>query len=413
MIWLYNAFIRLYVLGIRIASIRNQKAGEWVAGRKNLLEELSSKITQSDRTIWFHCASAGELEQGKPLIEECKKQYPEHKIVISFFSPSGFAAAQKYQHADVVTYLPADTPENAKRFVELLHPELVVFVKYEYWYHHLAAVAFRHIPLLLISAIFREEQVFFKWYGSFYRQLLFLFRQIFVQDEASLQLLRKHNINHCSISGDTRFDRVKKIAGNFSPLQEIENFKGRDALVVAGSTWPDDERFLEKYIYTTEAKLVIAPHEISESHIRQIKNLFSDSILFSEYSKSPQKGKRVLIIDNFGMLSKLYHYADITYIGGGFNKSGIHNTLEAAVYGKPVIFGPHYQKFKEARELVSGGGAFSFSSAGGLEVQMDHLLYNSEKLQRAGSASKDYVEKNTGATAEILHYIQANRLLTR
>ncbi|MGZ5286210.1 MAG: 3-deoxy-D-manno-octulosonic acid transferase, partial [Flavisolibacter sp.] len=309
--WLYTAFIRIYVFGIRIAATRNAKAKEWIQGRKRMWNELSGTISATDRTIWFHCASAGELEQGKPLIEAIKTSFPEHKIVISFFSPSGYKAGLKYKSADVITWIPADTPANAKRFIKAVHPELAVFIKYEYWYHHLTAAAFRHIPILLASAIFRKEQVFFKWYGKFFRQMLFLFRQLFVQDEASKTLLADHAIAHASISGDTRFDRVKKIAGMHQPVPEIIAFAGNKPLIVAGSTWPEDEDMLAACFSDHESKMLIIPHEINQSHLDQIIKKFPGAKLFSQYRTEGGADSRVLVIDGYGLLSRLYYYADI------------------------------------------------------------------------------------------------------
>jgi 3-deoxy-D-manno-octulosonic-acid transferase len=423
-------------LGIRIASAWNPKAKEWINGRKNLFEELQKKIKPRDKVIWFHCASAGEFEQGKPVIEELKSVYPSHKILVSFFSPSGYNAARKYQYADIITYLPLDTNKNAKRFVELIKPELVVFVKYEYWYHHLYAVAFHNIPLIMVSAIFRKDQLFFRPYGKFYKQILFLFRQIFVQDENSLELLRANNIHHCSLSGDTRFDRVKKIAQNFSEVSLLKEFIGDSHVIVAGSTWEGDEEILASYMKDHSVKIVIAPHEIKKDHILHLQKLFPDCVLYSKLKElfsqaevqstsiwksiNEQQQKdlqkklaeaKTLVIDSMGMLSRLYYYATITYVGGGF-KTGIHNTLEAVVYGKPVLFGPKYQKFKEARDLIAGGAAHSINNAEELKIKMDHLLNDPEQLSKAGNAAKKYVEENVGATQKILQYIQENRLLT-
>ena len=412
MTWIYNVFIRLYVSAIRIASVRNKKAAEWVKGREGLFEELKHLVSTGDKTIWFHCASAGELEQGKPLIEALKLEYPNHKMVISFFSPSGFQAGKKYLYADVVTYLPADTKANAKRFVDIVHPELVVFVKYEFWFHHLSALAFHHVPVILVSSIFRRNQEFFKWYGKFYRQILFLFRQLFVQDEASFQLLKEHQIQHATVSGDTRFDRVVKIAGQQEPLESIDRFAGRKKIIVAGSTWPDDEKLLAQYLHPG-VKIIMAPHEINSSHLDFIKSIFTGAVLYSDLHNEGSENAEVLIIDNVGMLSRLYSSATITYIGGGFNKSGIHNTLEAAVYGKPVLFGPNYRKFREARDLITAGGASSISNAAELKTKMDQLLTDPGYLFKCGRASKEYVMKNTGATQTVMNYIQAKRLLTR
>ncbi|HJW16657.1 MAG TPA: glycosyltransferase N-terminal domain-containing protein [Flavisolibacter sp.] len=401
--------IHLYVLVIRLASLRSKKAKEWLRGRKHLYSELQNSIKETDRVIWMHCSSAGEFEQGKPIISGLKQQYPTYKIVVSFFSPSGYQVAKKTGVADYITYLPVDTRANAKQFIKVLHPELIIFVKYEFWFHFLSEAAFRHIPILLVSAVFRKNQAFFKWYGQFYRRVLLLFRHLFVQDKSSFQLLKEHNITHCSISGDTRFDRVSEIAENFSELPVIKSFVGNDKVVVAGSTWKDDEKMLAGYM---PAKLILAPHEINEGHISQLEELFTNSVRYSNWEKRTRK-ETVLIIDNVGMLSRLYKYATIAYVGGGFTRDGIHNILEAAVYGKAVVFGPNYQKYREARELITVGGAFSVRDRDQWQNRIDNLLNNEGNLQSAGLHALHYVTKNTGGTAEVLHYIQANRLLTR
>ncbi|MGZ3851260.1 MAG: 3-deoxy-D-manno-octulosonic acid transferase [Flavisolibacter sp.] len=432
---IYNLFVRLYTLAIRVASLWDPKAKEWINGRKTLFEDLQQKINPVDKIVWFHCASAGEFEQGKPVIESLKAKYPSHKVLVSFFSPSGVNAARAYTNVDIITYLPVDTRQNARRFVELVKPELVIFIKYEYWYHHLSAVAFHHVPLLIVSAIFRKDQLFFRSYGRFYKQMLFLFRQIFVQDADSLGLLKSNNVTHSSLSGDTRFDRVKKIAGSFSEVPFLKEFIGESITIVAGSTWPQDEEILSSYLNVAPVKIVIAPHEITKEHLQGVQSLFPGSVRYSELepllnqqvtgtsiwnSINEQQQRdieqrlntaKTLIVDRMGLLSKLYHYATITYVGGGF-KNGIHNTLEAVVYGKPVLFGPKYQKFKEARDLIEKGAAFSIDTEEQLKQKTDHLLNNPSELLKAGNAAKAYVEENTGATARVLQYIQENRLLT-
>jgi 3-deoxy-D-manno-octulosonic-acid transferase len=393
---------------ICLAALWNKKAKEWIRGRKNLFDELQKKISPTDKIIWMHCSSAGEFEQGKPIIEQLKKEYPAYKILVSFFSPSGYRVATNYKNADIITYLPLDTKQNAKRFIQLINPELAIFVKYEFWYHHLSAAAFRHIPLLLISAVFRKDQGFFKWYGRFYKQMLFLFRHIFVQDEASLNLLKEASVQHCSISGDTRFDRVKQVEDNAIEIPFVKDFIGMNKVIVAGSTWSDDEQLLSQYPNT---KLIIAPHEINESHLEQIEKQFKNSVRYSQWQNA-YGPEQTLIIDNVGMLSKLYQYATIAYIGGGFTKDGIHNILEAAVYGKPVLFGPNYKKYREAKELIEAGGAFSIANADELKTRLNHLLNNTEQLQPAGFNAQNYVQKNTGATQKIVQFIQEKRLLT-
>jgi 3-deoxy-D-manno-octulosonic-acid transferase len=409
LILLYNFFIQFYFIALRIAALWNKKAKEWVNGRKNLFDDLEEKIAAPHRIIWMHCSSAGEFEQGKPIIEQLKKAYPGHKIVVSFFSPSGFNVAQNYKYADAITYLPLDTRQNAKRFIELLNPELAIFIKYEFWYHHLSAAAFKHIPLLLVSAVFRKEQVFFKWYGKFYKQMLFLFRHVFVQDETSLQILNEAAINHCSISGDTRFDRVKEIRDNFKEIPFIKDFIGDKKVIVAGSTWAGDEQLLSEY---PSSKFIIAPHEVHESNLEQIEKQFKNSIRYSQL-KNAKGTEQTLIIDNVGMLSRLYHYATIAYVGGGFTKDGIHNILEAAVYGKAVLFGPNYKKYREAKELIAAGGAFSLADAVQLKNKLNDLLNDESELQSAGANAGNYIEQNLGATQKVVQFIQEKRLLTR
>lgn len=418
MIFFYNISITLYVLAVRIASLWKPKARLWLEGRKDLWKYLEKNIAPADQVIWIHCSSAGEFEQGKPVIEQLKLQFPAHKVLVSFFSPSGYAVAGKYTFADSICYIPADTRKNAQRFLELTHPELVIFVKYEFWYHHLKAAADRNIPLLLISAAFRKSQVFFKSYGGFYRRMLFLFKHIFIQDKQSEEILNLNGIHHCSISGDTRFDRVKEIADRFKRIENIEDFIERTPVMVAGSTWPEDERMLsELHKKNNELKLIIAPHEIDEDHIKHIIQLFPHAIRYSQITttlnNASLQSARILIIDNVGMLSRLYYYSTISYIGGGFTKDGIHNTLEAAVYSKPVLFGPNYQKYREAKELISCGGGFSFADSNMLENKVQELLSDTQFLERAGTAAGKYISDHVGATGKIMDYIQANRLLTR
>lgn len=435
MIFIYNLFVKLYTLAIRIAAVWNAKAAAWIRGRQTLFKDLEAVLRKDARRIWIHCASAGEFEQGKPVIEMLKRDYPAIQVVVSFFSPSGFAAGKKYAGI-VCCYLPVDTAANAKRFMELVQPELVVFIKYEYWYHHLHAAAFRHIPVLLVSAIFRKEAVFFKWYGGLHRQMLYFFRQLFVQDAASKALLAEHAINHCTIGGDTRFDRVQKIASQFSEIETVQRFVAAQPVLVAGSTWPADEQLLAAAL-DSQFKLIVAPHEINKAHMASIRQAFPGALLFSEASRLLQNEAedgagiwknvnsqqqvdiarriseaRVLVIDNYGMLSKLYRYATIAYVGGGFNKSGIHNTLEAAVYGKPVVFGPQYKKFREAKELLAIGAAHSVSNAEGLKQLIANWREQPELLQKAGIAAAGYVADNTGPSEMVARYIQENRLLT-
>ena len=416
-IFFYNIFLLLYRAGIGIASLWNNKAKLWVTGRKNIFEDLSSKLkTQNSKVVWFHCSSLGEFEQGRPVIENLRKHLAsgETKFLLTFFSPSGFEIRKDYKGADWVFYLPLDSEKNAKRFFDIVHPSLVVFVKYDYWYYYLTECKKRSIPLLLVSGIFRPDQPFFKWYGNLHRKMLNCFTHFFVQDKESYDLLKSITINDVTIAGDTRFDRVTEIAESFKPIDDIEKFCGNSQVLVAGSTWPDDEMILkEASANFPDLKIIIAPHEIHKEHIDQLSSIFPNSVLHSQliaHSSQPMNSN-VLIIDNIGMLSRLYYYATITYIGGGFNK-GIHNTIEAAVYGKPVLFGPNYKKFKEAIGLIETGGGVCINSGSELLAILQKFIDNKNELELSSKNSFDFVKQNKGATETILHYIKANRLLT-
>jgi 3-deoxy-D-manno-octulosonic-acid transferase len=417
---LYNLFIRLYAMGISVVALRNKKAAQWRGGRNTLWTDLDKTFSKPHTVIWIHSASAGEFEQAKPLIEAFKKHFPQYKILVTFFSPSGYPAGKKFALADFVFYLPLDTAANAARFVRTVQPKLVVFVKYDFWYHHLKAVHDRRIPLLLASALFRKDQFFFKSYGGFYRRMLSFFTHLFVQDKTSYELLKKFGITHSTAAGDTRFDRVRTIAENFTEVPYIKEFVGNSRVIVAGSTWPDDEKMLHGILKNLDGvKLVIAPHEIDAAHVNIVAQLFQKSIRYSTLKEMDQATAftrlhetEVLIIDNVGMLSRLYQYATVAYVGGGFNKSGIHNTLEAAVFGKPVLFGPNFQKFREARALIECGGAFSYNTEQELETILSRLLADEQALKQSSAAAAAYVHQNGGATETIIRFIQENRLLT-
>lgn len=413
MLLFYNISIRLYFIAIRLASLWNKKAASWVNGRKVLFEKLAKNLDGEERVIWMHCSSAGEFEQGKPLIEALKSNYPTYKVLVSFFSPSGLETVKSSEYADYLSYLPLDTRANAERFVKLVRPEIVIFIKYEFWYHHLSTVCFHHIPLILVSAVFRKEQIFFRRHGKFFRNVLFLFRHICVQDKGSLELLQRHGISHCSISGDTRFDRVKEIGEDFTDIAFIQNFIGNKKVIVAGSTWKGDEALLSAYAQNNPGvKIILAPHEINKQHISSLKNLFPDHVLYSGFTDKTETSASVLIIDSVGLLSRLYRYATISYVGGGFTKDGIHNILEAAVWGKAVIFGPNYKKYREAGELIEAGGGFSVPNAAEFKNLAGQLLNNEQHLQAASLKAKNYVLANTGATKRIIQVIQEKRLLT-
>lgn len=427
-LFFYNIFLILFKAGVRIAALFNAKAKKWVQGRDGIWQALESKIgsqkSEDSRIIWVHCASLGEFEQGRPVIERLRAQGSELKILLTFFSPSGYEIRKNYQGADWVFYLPMDGPKNAARFLKIINPSLVIFVKYEFWYYYLKRIKQNKVPLLLISALFRKNSIFFKWYGSLQRKMLSFFDHLFVQNETSKSLLDNIGFtDKSSVCGDTRFDRVIEIAESFTAIPAIEKFVGNSKTIVAGSTWPDDEEVLQitlKAINHPSLKLIVAPHEINKEHIAQVQKLFPDSILFSELTgdnrqlatgRQHRASYNILIIDNIGMLSRLYKYASITYIGGGFGK-GIHNTLEAAVYGKPVLFGPAYHKFNEAIGLVNNGGAISINNAADCISAIQKLIRDDSAYIKSSEKSKDYVYTNKGATEKIMKYIQEKRLLT-
>lgn len=406
---LYQLFLLLYQLGVRIAALRSEKARQWLAGRRHKPE-----IPPADKTIWMHCASLGEFEQGRPVLEGLKKEYPGYRFIVSFFSPSGYEIRKDYPGADIICYLPMDSPSAASQFLDMANPALVIWIKYDYWYYFLREINRRKIPLLLVSAVFRSDQAFFRFYGSLWRKMLGYFSRIFVQNEDSLELLQQAGLaEHAERSGDTRFDRVAHAAESKETLSFIESFCHGRKVLVAGSTWEEDEEELFHFSNTsTEVAFIIAPHLVDQENIRDVSKRFRNSICYSQLIKGEQaEGKNVLIIDNIGMLSRLYQYADVSYVGGGFGNDGIHNILEPAAYGKPVIIGPVHDKFFEARELIEAGGCFSVKNALELETLLNKLLNDPNLLQQAGSASSAYVKKNKGATEVVLRYIQANRLL--
>ncbi|MBC8034348.1 MAG: 3-deoxy-D-manno-octulosonic acid transferase [Chitinophagaceae bacterium] len=416
---LYNFFLFLYQAGARLAGYWSPKASQWVQGRKHVFTDLQSALAQKKYPlVWMHCASLGEFEQGRPLLDAIRQNYPRYKLLVTFFSPSGYEIRKNYKGADIVCYLPMDSAANAKRLLDTIQPDLVLWVKYEYWFYYLREIKRRNIPLLLISGTFRDDQPFFSWYGGLHRRMLGFFTHFFLQTrESAEKLATLHLPAAITISGDTRFDRVSDIADIFEPVPPIEAFCGHHPVIVAGSTWPEDEEELDHYANThPDIKILIAPHEISEDHIRDIEKLFSRSVRFSALLSQRQREggaePSVLIIDNIGMLSKLYYYAHISYVGGGFGGDGLHNILEPAAHGKPVIFGPNYEKFPEAGALIDEGGAFTVDNALELEKLLDKLFGNPELLKTAGVASGKYVAANKGATQTILHYIQENRLLT-
>ena len=403
---IYNTGIFIYTALVHLAALFNSKASLWVKGRQGWQARLSEKIKSGERRIWVHCSSLGEFEQGRPIIEGIKREHPEFKIVLTFFSPSGFEIRKNYAEADCVEYLPSDFPHNARKFIELINPEIVIFVKYEFWNNYIKEIHKKNIPLFLVSGIFRPEQHFFKWYGSFFRNILRRFEKIFVQDQQSLDLLNGMGLRNVTLAGDTRFDRVVSISGTARNIPQLEQFRDGEKLFLAGSSWKKDEEIIAQYINRNPDKMkwVFAPHEIDRPNIERLEKLFDvRSVRFSGFN--PEKSdSRVLIIDNIGMLSSAYKYAHIAAIGGGFGK-GIHNILEPACWKIPVIFGPNYGKFREAVQLIDQKGAYSFDSLEDFSRILDKLISEEVIYQKAADTAGKYITENTGATARILNEI--------
>ncbi len=408
----YTIFLNLYITAIKLLAIGNPKARLWLSGRKEF-PVVSFKQKESAKTVWMHCASLGEFEQGRPALEALKKNYPAVKIVLTFFSPSGYEIQKKYTGADDIFYLPIDSKANAAKLIKAINPSLVLWVKYEYWFYYLEELKQQRIPLLLVSGIFRPGQPFFKWYGKIWKNILPAFTHFFVQDEDSKNLLAGIGIeNNVTVTGDTRFDRVIEIAEKFEHLPLIEQFCGENKVIVAGSTWEEDETELIHYVRANpHIKFIIAPHEIDEQNLKDVQKEFAGSILYSDLALNQPVTSNVLIIDNIGMLSRLYRYADITYVGGGFGDDGVHNVLEPAVYGKPVIYGPEFEKFIEAIELTACGGGISIASALELEKVLTEFWNDELLLKSSGESAKNYVYSNSGATKKITAFIQEKRLL--
>jgi 3-deoxy-D-manno-octulosonic-acid transferase len=407
MVFLYGLGIRLYLLLVWLVSPFNSKASLWLNGRKRWSERLRKAIDNNEPIAWFHCASLGEFEQGRPLIEAYKEKYPDHKILITFFSPSGYEVRKNYSGADYVFYLPIDTRHNAKRFVSIVNPVVAVFIKYEFWHYILNELKHKNIPTYLVSAIFRQGQIFFRWYGFWNRRMLHCFSHIFVQNDISKQLLNSLNLFNVDVTGDTRFDRVYATAKSSEKLPLLDEFCQDYPVIVAGSTWPKDEELLISFIKKTNhrVKLIIAPHEIVENRIKSIiESIGMSTIRFSKPDIRLVKDSKVLIIDTMGILSSTYRYGHIAYVGGGFG-AGIHNTLEPATFGLPILFGPHYQKFREAKELIELKAAFSITDENELISKLTYLLNHKDQLVNAGATSSKYVEKNIGATQKVLAMI--------
>ena len=414
MSFIYNFILLFASQLLKILALFSPKLNLFVEGRKSVFETLKNKIQATDKTIWFHAASLGEYEQGLPVIEAIKQHYPNHKIVLTFFSPSGYEVRKKNTIADVTVYLPLDTISNAKQFVQMVHPEMVFFIKYEYWPNYLKELKKQNCKTYLISGIFREKQLFFKWYGGFYRKALHTFDYFFVQNESSKTLLKSIGFTNVKVSGDTRFDRVVSILERDNTLDFIEQFRdsstslGKTKMVVIGSSWPKDEELLVNYINKSsdDVKFIIAPHNIDKNQILNLKTQISKKmILFSEKDNVDVSNYAVFIIDTIGILTKIYSYADIAYVGGGFGNPGVHNILEPATFGIPVVIGPNYSHFSEATALVNLEGCMTIHNQTQLNEAFDLLIQNEDERLEKGHICSTFVQMNKGATQTIMSHI--------
>lgn len=403
---LYDLAIILYDIAVHLAAPFSRKPRKMMKGHWVVYELLRQQLEKDKPYIWFHAASLGEFEQGRPLIERIRAKYPQYRILLTFFSPSGYEVRKNYRGADVVCYLPFDKKRNVKKFLDIVNPCMAFFIKYEFWKNYLDELHRRRIPVYSVSSIFRKNQIFFKWYGGIYRKVLHNFDYLFVQNEISKRYLAKIGINKVSVVGDTRFDRVLEICQQAKDLPLVEKFKNNQLTFVVGSSWgPDEDLFIEYFNQHPEMKLIIAPHVIDENHLVEIVSKLKRPYVRYTRADEENVGKaECLIIDCFGLLSSIYRYGEIAYIGGGFGV-GIHNTLEAAVYGIPVIFGPKYQKFQEAIQLIEAKGAYSIANYEELKTLLDKLLTNKEFLHATGMNAGNYVTDNVGATDKVLEMI--------
>ena len=405
---IYNLAMYILELGVKLAALFSDKPAKMVKGYREVLDLLQRKIDRNAQYIWFHAASLGEFEQGRPLIERIRKEYPQYKILQTFFSPSGYEVRKNYDGADIVCYLPIDTPSNVKKFVDLVNPCMVFFVKYEFWQNYLNMLYKKGIPVYSVSSIFRPNQFFFRWYGKGYQQVLKTFSHLFVQNEESKQLLAGIGVNNTTVVGDTRFDRVLDICAAAKQLPLVQKFKGDTLTFVAGSSWgPDEDIFIKYFNAHSEMKLIIAPHVVNDNHLKEIESkLQRSSIRYTKATEDNVQQADCLIIDCYGLLSSIYRYGEISYIGGGFGV-GIHNVLEAAVYGIPVIFGPNNKKFREAQHLLANKGGFEINGYEDFQQLMDKFLIDELYLKQSGKAAGDYVKGNSGAMELIMNHVFA------
>lgn len=403
---MYNIVIYIYLIGVVIASLFSKKVRNMWRGERQAIGIIKEKMDPNAQYVWFHAASLGEFEQGRPLMEQLKREHPEYKILLTFFSPSGYEVRKNYEGADIITYLPLDTIMNARRFLRTIRPVMAFFIKYEFWYNYLHILKYRKVPVYSVSSIFRPEQVFFKWYGRSYGRVLHCFTHFFVQNEISRQLLAKIGINEVTVVGDTRFDRVLQIKEAAKQLPVVEAFTDGHRTFVAGSSWqPDEDIFIPWFNAHKDWKLIIAPHVIGEDHLQQIlSKIEGKAVRYTQASAEEVRDAQVLIIDCFGLLSSIYHYGEVAYVGGGFGV-GIHNLPEAAVWGVPVIFGPNNQRFQEAQQLKACGGGLEINGAADFQRIMDRFDANPQQVEDDGKKAGDYVKGKAGATGKVLHSV--------
>ncbi|MFD0862814.1 3-deoxy-D-manno-octulosonic acid transferase [Sungkyunkwania multivorans] len=407
---LYNIAVIIVGFALKIIRFFSPKIKLFVDGRKTIFQQLRNHIDTEDHIIWFHVASLGEFEQGLPVIEKLKTEFPSYKTLVTFFSPSGYEVKKHSKAADLITYLPLDTKRNVSEFLDLVQPKLAVFVKYEFWPNYLSGLRHRNIRTILISGIFRKEQAFFKSYGGWMRRSLRTFDHFFVQDENSKTLLNELQFENVSVSGDTRFDRVAEILERDNTLKFVEAFKQNNLCVTIGSSWPEDEALLVPFINETavnDVKFIIAPHHVKAEQVASLKNAITKkTVLFSEKTDKELEDYEVLIIDSIGLLTKVYSYADIAYVGGGMGSTGLHNTLEPAVFGIPVVIGKVYENFKEAKDLVRIGGILSIASKEELARTLHRLLTDNAERDRIGTINREFTQKNRGATIQIMDFLR-------
>ena len=403
---MYNIAIYIYLLGVVIASCFSQKVRKMWRGERQAVRTIREKLDPEAQYVWFHAASLGEFEQGRPLMEQLRREHPEYKILLTFFSPSGYEVRKDYAGADIITYLPLDTIMNARRFLRTIRPVMAFFIKYEFWYNYLHILKHRHVPVYSVSSIFRPNQVFFKWYGRSYGRVLQCFTRFFVQNEVSRSLLAKIGIHDVSVVGDTRFDRVLQIKEAAKQLPLVAAFADGHRTFVAGSSWqPDEDIFIPWFNAHRDWKLIIAPHVIGEDHLQQIlSKVDGKAVRYTQATEDSVREADVLIIDCFGLLSSIYHYGEVAYVGGGFGV-GIHNLLEAAVWDVPVIFGPHNQRFQEAQQLKACGGGREIASAADFQRVMDGFNADAQTVKVAGLQAGSYVKGQAGATMKVLRSV--------